>query len=348
MRAKNKVAFLVFLILIPVIEARAQLTPLNESGRIFISISPESPLPGSIVRLFATSQVIDLERSDIVWYADKKLIAEGQGLTEVSAPVGPLGSEVAVVVIAQGRDGGSATGEAFITPTEIDILWESDSYVPPFYKGRALPSAGTKLRMQAMARLQLPDGSTVPDNEIIYTWRRNGTVIQTSSGRGRSFAIFPAPTLFSKDTFSVEAVAVTGARSGKASVTIPSIEPQLILYEDHPLLGILYSNAFGQSTSVRDAEMTFAAVPYFAEANSSDDSQLVYKWQVNGRPINADYSRPSEITINADRSDGNARLALSLTRLRNLYMKVSGAWDISFPAGASGTSGTDPFSAANQ
>lgn len=345
MQAICRIVFLVFLFS-PTGLLHAQIAPPTESGRIIISITPDSPLPGSIVRLSAAGGMTDLEHSDITWYADKEAIAEGFGLTEASISVGSLGSEVDVVVIAQSSDGTSATGEAFISPAEVAIVWESDSYTPPFYKGRALPSAGTKIRMQAVARLILPDGSSVPESDIIYTWRRNGSVIQTASGRGRSFAIFPAPALFGKDSFGVETVSADGTRSGKADVTISSVEPVLALYENHPLFGILYSDAFGQMTSVRDPEMTFAAVPYFAQANSADDPQLVYGWRVNGQQIPADYSRPSEITISGGASGGGADISLSLTRARNWYMKADGAWRFLLPAG--GGEGTDPFNSGTQ
>lgn len=348
MQARNKIIFLLVLLAFPVSLIHAQFATPSTDGGIVISITPENPLPNGYVRLSAFSSAIDLERSDITWYADTKVIAQGPGATEADISAGPLGTSVDIVVIARAEGGATASGQAFIRPTEVDILWESDSYTPPFYRGRALPSAGTKIRAQAIAGLKLSNGALVPESDIMYTWRRNGSVIQTASGRGRSFALFPAPTLFGTDTIEVEAVSISGTLSGKTIVRIPSIEPVLALYEDHPVFGILYSTAFGQTTIVKDAEATFAAVPYFAEANSPDDSQLVYNWRVNGQSVAADYARPSAITINADNSSGNADIALSLTRLRNWYMKADAEWKISFPNGNSGAAGTDPFNVVKQ
>lgn len=348
MQARSKILFLLVLLAFPAAPIHAQIAAPGEDGRIVISMTPENPLPSGFVHLSAASPMIDLAQSDITWYADKKIIAQGAGLAEADIAAGPLGSEVDVVVIAQSNDGSTASGEAFVRPTEINLIWESDSYTPPFYRGRALPSAGTKIRAQAIADFKLPNGTLVPESSITYTWRRNGSVIQTASGRERSFAVLPSPTLFGTDTIEVEAVSADGTLSGTASVNIPSVEPVLTLYEDNPLFGIMYSKALAQAATVKDPEVTFAAIPYFAEANSPDDSQLTYNWQVNGQRVPADYTRPSEITINSDKSTGNAGIALSLTRLRNWYMKADGQWNISFPNGGSGTSGADPFSAAKQ
>ncbi|MDO8522177.1 MAG: hypothetical protein Q7S08_02730 [bacterium] len=348
MQARNNILLLLVLLVLPVGLVYAQFAAPATNGRIVIGMTPESPLPSEYVHLTVLSSMINLERSDITWYADKKVIAQGPGVTEADIFAGSLGTEVDIVVIAQAEDGTVASGEAFIRPTEVDLVWESDSYTPPFYKGHALPSAGTKIRAQAIAVFRLPDGTLVPDSNITYTWRRNGSVIQTASGRGRSFATFPAPTLFGTDTIEVEAVSADGTLSGKAGVNIPSVEPALLLYEDNPIFGIMYHKTFGQATTVKDAEVTFAAVPYFAEADSPDDPQLVYSWQVNGQRVTADYIRPSEITINADKSSGNADIALSLTRMRNWYMKADAEWKISFPSVGSSTGGADPFNAGKQ
>ncbi|MDO8552487.1 MAG: hypothetical protein Q7S01_03060 [bacterium] len=322
----------------------AQFNSPSELGKIFISLTPGNPAPGENVQLSATSPLIDLARSDIIWYADKKVIAEGRGQIHAGVTAGPAGSETDIVVIAQSENA-SATGEAFLRPAEVGLMWESDSYTQPFYRGRALPSAGTKLRVQALARLVLPDGSSVPENEITYTWKRNGSVVGSVSGIGKSFAIFPSPSLFGTDIIEVEAASADGTRVGHASARIPSVEPVLALYEDHPLFGIMYGKALDKQISAKDQEMTFAAVPYFAQARSPDDEQFIYKWRVNGRDITADYARPSEITINSTDSSGEALLALTITRERNWNMKASGAWNILFPSG-SGTPATDPFTSA--
>lgn len=340
MQIKNRILFLLIVLAVPAGLLHAQLAAQSAAGGIVIRMTPENPLPGGYVHLSAFSSTVDLERSDITWYANKKIIAQGSGLTETDISAGPAGTGVDVVVIAQDGNGATASGEAFIRPAEVDLVWESDSYTPPFYKGRALPSAGTKIRAQAIAGLQLANGTLVPESDIMYTWRRNGSVIATASGRGRSFATFSAPTLFGTDLIEVEAVSVDGTLSGKTGVNIPSVEPILGLYDDHPVFGILYNNKFGLTASVKDAEKTFAAVPYFAQAESSDDSQLVYNWRINGLNIGADYARPSAITINSEGSNGNADIALSLTRLRNWYMKADAAWQISFPAGGRGATGT--------
>jgi len=215
-------------------------------------------------------------------------------------------------------------------PSPVDLLYDADSYVPPFYRGRALPSAGTTLRLQAIARFG------VPDKEIIYTWRRNGAVESAVSGAGRSSIALPAPTLFGADVLSVDAQAADGSAYGSASITISSVDPQALLYQDHPLFGIEYYNALIDQNSIPDLEMTFAAVPYFAQASDPNDPRLAYAWSVNGAPVAAT-SSGSEITINAGNSSGLAAISLILTSPSNFFLRGQGSWDVLFSRRGIGT-----------
>jgi len=228
-----------------------------------------------------------------------------------------------------------------ILPLPVDLLFDADSYVPPFYLGRALSSPGTTLRLQALARFKQQNGSLVPDSAIIYTWRRNGAVMGAVSGKGMSSVSIASPTLFAADTVSIEARSESGAFYGTASVVIASIDPSITLYENHPLFGVEYYNALKDQSSIPDLEMTFIAVPYFAAASGPSDAGLRWAWSVNGVPVAANATSPvrsiasngassNEITINADNSNGLAALAASLTSPVNFLLHAEGSWSVLF------------------
>ncbi len=217
--------------------------------------------------------------------------------------------------------------ERTAAPGAIDLLFESDSYVPPFYRGRAIPSPGSILHFQAIPRF---NGPSSPDGQITYTWRRDGVVMGSVSGPGRSIVALPAPTLFGTDTISVEAQAVDGSFYGTASATISSTDPGVTLYQDHPLFGVEYYDALTAQTSIPDLEMTFAAVPYFIAAPGPNDPRLDYAWSVNGLAVAATSSARSKITINADNSTGLADVALMLTSPSNVLLSAQHSWNLLF------------------
>lgn len=338
----------IFLALALVLPVYAQLGLDFGSANVSLSITPEHPAPGNTVRITAQSSSIDLRVYDLAWYANGKKIAGGAGLLETDVVAGLLGSEMNVEAVVSSAGVETASAQAIIRPVEIDLLWESDSYVPAFYRGRALPSAGTGLHMEALVRFKRPNGSFVPQNEILYTWRKNGYVIQSISGRGKSYASIGSPPLFGGDVISVDVESLDGDFAGSASVRVPSVEPELMLYENHPLFGIMYHRALGAQTFAPQTEMTFAAVPYFAEAGSPDDGRLTYAWRVNGNAVVNDPARGSEITINAENSSGLALIQLALSSVSNFFLSRSGSWAISLGGSAGGTSGANLFQGNGQ
>lgn len=312
--------------------AYAQFVLPGIDTAVSISLSPAHPAPGNSVHLEAHSSAYDLSQSNLTWRVNGKVFTSGEGAVFTDVIAGSLGSEINISVVAVAPDGMESFAEVAIIPTTIDLLFESDSYVPPFYEGRALPSAGTNLRLEAVPHFKYPGGKELAASDLSYTWRRNDEVIAKVSGRGRYIAVIPAPVLFGADVISVEAVSPDGGLSGSTSLRIPATEPILALYEDHPLFGILYSMALGAQTLIPDSEMTFAAVPYFAHAITPNDRSLNWSWKVNDNNIATDPKRPSEVTISAQNWNGLAELSLELTHLTNFFLQASGSWGITLSA----------------
>ncbi len=332
---------ILFLVAPTAAAAQSFLSTPSVQGGVQVSMVPSHPQPGETVHLTAASSFMNLSRSSIVWSAGGKTIASGFGVREVDVVAGPAGSLITVTVTATDEDGASASGSARIRPSEIDLLWSADTFTPAFYSGKAMPSAGSSVSVQAIPRFVTGNGTLVADRDIVFTWRKNGAVVGSVSGRGKSSAMFPAPTLHGTDTISVEAVSNDASFEGSAELRIPSVEPQIVLYERHPIFGTMLHRAITAQSSNSNSEATFTAVPYFAHALAANDPQLRYSWLVNGNRIPANALLPQEITINADNSSGIANIRLTVTHLRNWLLKSSGEWSISF--GSGGTSGNDPF-----
>ena len=322
--------------------AHAQFALPSLSTGLTLSSTPEHPAPNSTVRTSTQSLLVDLAASNITWYVNGVVIADGVGVTETSVVLGPLGSETVVRVEVRG-EGALASATGVFRPTEMELLWEGDSYVPPFYRGRALPTAGGSMRIFAIPHFLRPGSSsfTSPD-ELIYTWRKNNRIIQSVRGRGQHSITMDAPVLFGTDTISVEARTADGALRGFASVRISSVEPTLILYENHPIFGVLYHRALASGASIPETEVAFSAVPYFAPVQNPDSGLLSFEWRVNNTAVTSNPVRPSTITLNAEGTDGRATLELTLTHVTNFFLSAKNAWSITL-AGIGGSALSDPF-----
>ena len=323
-------------------QAGAQFTIPGAESSISIELRPAHPAPGSSVELTLQSPLYDLEGSDITWSANGKTIGSGPGAVSATVTVGALGSQTDVTVLVDG-DRGLFSSEISIIPTSMDLLWESDSFTPPFYKGRALPSAGSGVTLVAIPHFFRQGGAEVPADQVVYTWKKDGEILGSLSGRGKSSARIRGSLLFGNDVISVEATSLDGAFSGEASARIKDVEPDLILYEDHPLFGVLYHRALIGTTFIPETEMSFTASPYFAAITNADDSNLEYAWRVNEADVVPNPLKPSEITINAEKSSGIARVELSLAHATNYFLDVRGRWGITFTKNGASTGIGDVF-----
>lgn len=334
-------AILIALLLLAPVTAHAQQEPKGyaflSSPMLIVTTNPAYPAPGQTVEVTVQSPIADLQNSVIRWSIGGTPLAEALGATSITTTAGALGSEKKLRVTAD-TGGGIVSADASIIPTEVDLLYDANSYVPPFYEGRALPSPSSQVRLHAVARLVRPGGAVIAPSDLVYTWKRNGATLANLSGKGRATAVVPAPALFGADTISVDIATADRSLAGGASVRIPSIEPVLVFYEDSPLFGLRFRNAL-RAEGEGGGELTIAAVPYFALAAGPNDPRLEYAWRVNGRVITPDAARPDEITLSSGDGSSAARVDVTVTNTADLSMESRGSLQLTLSAGASGTSG---------
>ncbi|MFZ2555415.1 MAG: hypothetical protein WAZ27_00990 [Minisyncoccia bacterium] len=308
--------------------SHAQLSLTGLERELDLALTPEYPAAGEDVVLALSSFGMDLARSSITWYVNGKPIAAGAGKTELSVKAGELGTELTVMAIAEENSGIVGSARANIRPTEVDLIWSADSYVPPFYEGRALPGTNATIHAQALARFKKANGTFIPDADIIYSWYQGSKRIV--SGRGRSSATFAGPALFGAQELFVVAESADGIYRGRASARIQSVDPGLELYENHPLFGVLYHRAFVGSVLTLESEQLVTAVPYSAHVNFSRDASLLYEWQVNGARIEPDPKRVDTLSIAVNGYSGPAQIKSTLTSASDLFLRAQGSWELVF------------------
>ena len=292
-----------------------------------ITSNPTYPAPNERIRLSIGGYAVDIDRSIVVWYVDNKEVSRGPGLRDLELDVGALGSVQRIRVFAEEPSGIIAIGEAEIRPTEVTLLWETDSYTPPFYRGRALAGSNSTINAQALANLRRGT-ATISNNNIVYSWYRNGALF--ASGLGRSAVSFPGPRVFETHRIEVVAESVQGDLAGRAEMILQGSDPQLELYEHHPLFGTLYHRAFVGTVLTGEDEQKVAAVPFFAPTEPHNPS-LVYNWSAAGRVVPPDSATPDIITLRRGPGfTGTGEVALSLTSTSDIFLSARNMWTITF------------------
>ena len=344
MHTKERLLFftIFFLLLAPVSASAQLILPIVNSPVSFV-LTPNNPGPNERVTIRIDSHSVDLDRATIDWFLDGGLLERGDGLKTIRIETGDLGSETNVSVLVRPDEVTEIFDQITIRPTSISVLWEADTYTPPFYRGRALATTHSDVLVEAYPHAKNQSGNDIPAGDFVFTWRKNGGIIEEISGRGRSTARIPGPLLFGEDIISVEAVSVDNRHKAVETIRIPAVEPHISLHREDPLLGIMYHNALTSSDSIPIADVLLAAVPFYMSTKSPYDSEISYVWNINGQTVATDPRNPFRIILRLSGGMvGTANISLSVSHIEHFLQSVEKTWNLAVSADVVDTQ-NDPF-----
>lgn len=331
-------ALLVLLVTSP-LSVEAQFATEMLARPLTLTVTPENPGPNAPASAHIESYALDLDRSTVTWYINGKQFAKGAGLADISFSVGAANSRTTIQVEAVDSAGVIGQAQMSVTPAEMNIIWESDAYVPPFYKGKRLAGASSNIRAQAMTQFAR-GGTPIEDKDIIFKWSRNGSPLASISGRGKSSVSFTGPSLFGTDTITVVAQTVDGTLTSRTSIQIESLDPFVFLYEFHPLFGILLHQPLQGPQETQESEKDFTALPFFAKVTSPRSEAITYQWSLDGTSIPNNPQSPQNFKIRTDNYSGPTSISVSLSSNTDLTLSTTGTWEMYFGSRGSGSSGS--------
>ncbi|MDO8619880.1 MAG: hypothetical protein Q7R64_00855 [bacterium] len=296
-----------------------------------MTVLPEHPRPGEAVEVSVESYNIDLNRAEVQWFVNDKLVKTGLGNKRLTVSAGRNGETTVVRVVAIAENGIIYSASATIRPAEVNLLWQAQSYTPPFYKGKALmPYQGTVLvaAIPSFTRGK----STMSPGSLIYTWSEGDNVIGDSSGKGRNLFVFRGSVPLRTKTISVLVESPDRTMSAEASINVTPVAPRLLFYENHPRYGLLISKALANSFTLSEDETRIDAVPYYFESDTKTGSALLYEWQMNYSPLTFETS-PFLILRRASNAAGRTNIFLEVrdTDEQKTFQAAEGKLMIEFP-----------------
>ena len=241
--------------------------------------TPKTPGANESVLVLMNSFAVNLSTANITWYVNKEPIKNGMAEKSITVRTGDFGEQPIIDVIILTAEGQTLNKQLVIAPAEVDILWEAQTYTPPFYKGKALPSYKSMVRVTAIPRF-----NTLTSNpaEYYYKWTYD-RIKGAGEAIGRNSIVIPVGYAGSSVPVDVETSLPGTEWKGAKYVAIPVSDPKVTLYEQAPLLGTLFHHALKQSTETTGTEFTVRAVPYFFSLDGLLNGELSYKWNVGNQ-----------------------------------------------------------------
>ncbi len=252
----------------------------SAENSITIDVRPEYPGPNNDATVSLFSYSTDLGISNISWYINGTLIDRGPGLRELSFKTGGSGEISAIRAVVTTPTGETYEKTLTVYPSAVELAWEALTYTPPFYKGKALASPGSIIRVVAIPHLTASNGKEIAPENLGYTWSHGNTADQKASGLGKYVYYADGPALYLGAPIKVRAYSTDNVLVAEGTITIPPTQPKVLFYQTSPLSGIEYGRALSGTFDAPDSEVTLKAEPYFFSMDN-----LSFKWSMDGKQL---------------------------------------------------------------
>jgi len=298
----RKFLFLAFLLVIfipSIAVGQASLTGYGSVNHIAFKSIPKIPAPNQLIQLSVESYSTNLNKMMIVWYLDGEEIESGYGVKSIQFRTGETGTKQIVKVLIKKLGNVIMEKTHYISPADVNIIFESDTYTPPFYRGKTLPSHQTRVKIIAIPNFIDSNNKKVDQDNIMYSWRINGWFNQDQSGVGKNVYIYDGPLVSRPVEVEVTAEDIDSNLVAKKTETLYLIEPEIIFYEKNPIYGTIFERAISDKANLNGVEIEISGAPYFFDISNTQN--INFRWSADGNEV----SNGVEKSIVLRRTDGN-------------------------------------------
>ena len=271
----GRISLPVWLIIVVGILFYPEVTFGNE---LTINYEPRHPRPEEEVTVSLSG--INSRETNIDWQIRgfSEMIRETD--QRVTFTLGELGETAYVSARVTLADGSLIRESIDIKPRVVDILWEGQTYTPPFYQGRALPVENSSMTVKAVPRFS----QEFPEVENYYfQWMLDGIRI---SGRERglnTIGLLPDHLRRGGRELRVDIYDQDQKLVARESFAVRLSEPEVLVYKTTQEEGVLsYPHAGKRGQRIAQPKVFWGAIPFYFYIDSRYDDQLGFDWQVNG------------------------------------------------------------------
>lgn len=322
-----------FLLFVTVFTITGIILPLKalavSSSSILVNVAPQNPNPNENVTITLSSYAANLDSVLISWSVDGKNILSGVGKKSFSLNAPAIGKETSVIATISFPDGTIDT-RIIIRPAAMVLLWQAnDSYVPPFYRGKALPTPDSEIKIVALPEIK--SGSSLVDStNMTYFWKQDYNNIQDASGYGKNYFSYVNDYLESSSNISVVASTIDQNNSSEANITVGTTDVKILFYKNNAKLGTIWDQALSDGHKIQSDEV-LEAVPYFISPKDIRIPILSWVWSINGSSINILGSRKNLIPLKVQEgTSGTSKIRLDIENKYRIFGTASGEINVTF------------------
>ncbi len=273
-------------------------------------LAPETPGARETVIIEAQGIGSFMGSANITWTQDGKVVKTGIGERNYSFTTGALGEQT-VIRVSINSSQGIFTKTFTFNPSKVTLVWEADTTAPPMYLGKPLYSAGSDYKVVAFPTVY-SGASRIAQSALSYQWFYKGAAVPAASGLGRAIFLQTGDQLKASEQIAVD-VYYGVNKVGRGELSLPALDPFVILYQRDALRGVLYDFALPAGISLSGKEITVQAEPYSFSTATKKAGLIPFVWTLNNSEVTGPDTARGILTLRqSGTGSGNAMLGVTL------------------------------------
>jgi hypothetical protein len=202
------------------------------------------------------------------------------------------------------------------------MIFEPQTHVPFFYEGRALPSIGSIVNATALV-----DMGSLMNEDLVYIWRVEQTVLEQGPIRGRNKVSFEMPR-GRRATVYLQVSRPAGDVIARRAVYLPSVYPQMAFYEENALYGPM-NKRLPNNLFLTNNSLTLLAEPYNLDSrvfNAPDVSE----WKIDQSEAISPTSNPYKMVIQKTGENSKSTVNFQVRSIEQVLQGAGGNITLSY------------------
>jgi hypothetical protein len=292
-----------------------------------LTVTPKAPRAHEEITVQVQNYSTNILEDRITWTVNDVVVQDEIGGTSIRVRMGAIGEETRIMATIFSRKLGELfSKEIVLVPGDVAILWEADTHIPPFYKGKPLPSYKSTIKLIPFPTV-LIDGKLIPPQQIFYEWNRNSKDLDSISGYGKRFAFFEAASGVRQERLKLTVKHLDSGAGTEREVLVNIVSPKLLLYAGSPLQGVRYEEALGKAVSLDEQETTLRAEPFFVSNEDLSNGSASLTWKQNGKTIPSLFR---SVTLQRSEGGGASRIDATFENPARILQSVRNSLTINY------------------
>lgn len=296
---------------------------------VILNLNPKEPKANQNITAKISSFVMNTKEAYYVWRINEETKLTGIGKDTFSFTLGEINSFTELSVDITTKEGNNVKKSINLASSDIDLIWEAtNSYVPPFYKGKTLFSREGEVKVVAIPSIY-NQGIKINPNNLSYSWTKDNNPQLKDSGFGKTSFSYKNSFLHQFNRIDVSVSDLNKQSTVSATLNIVPQNPKISFYEIDDN-GINLNKPILNNTYIPKEGKDIALVPYFFSPKNLNASNLDIKWYINNKQVpNTTKKNILSVIPEADQT-GNANIKVIISNLNTLFQELQRSITVNF------------------